>query len=644
MFKKIFIGLIFIVFISCFSFFKHYFSIFYFQNDANKLSINIESKNTGDINICFDKNCDLMQYQNGTYFYKLNQQNPLFYNSSTKHIEIITEKENTKNDFNTITIFYNLNDIFYASKNDIELIKSKEINFEGKKKFSQEILFNQANSKTFIQKSAVYFEGIFYNWYFYLISYILIILYLIKYQERFDFKIKFNICAILVLALFLRLSHIDYIPLWNDELYTFCFISNLGSGLNLEKTFIDPGNPPLFFILSNIWFIFFNKTIASIRLLPCIIGILQIYSIYFVAKKIFNKKTALCASFLCAINIILILESNEIRSYILSMVLILWGLYWFYKLKTNFSNRSLIIFSIITILLINTHYYCIFFVLANFILGLVLFKNNRLKFLIANLICALTFLPYLFKTVLNYSLNKGFNNWIEKPSIEMLNNHIVFYFGNIYWLILIVIFSIFIFKKLEKKEREIFLYTIFTISFVFILALLISIFIKPCLFERYFIIFIPFLILNTALFLNIDYKTKFSPIIACSIFLFSINMPKYENFNLFSNIDTLMKYASFNHHDQDKSWDIYFVIPDYIDYSKYYKDIPNDKIIVSNYGIREDVDLLKEYLKDKNSKKILLYLPEICINSKIKYSKELNIKRINTTTIPIYKIYIEQNL
>ena len=43
----------------------------------------------------------------------------------------------------------------------------------------------------------------------------------------------------------------------------------------------------------------------------------------------------------------------------------------------------------------------------------------------------------------------------------------------------------------------------------------------------------------------------------------------------------------------------------------------------------------------KKGNKVILYLPEICINSKIKYSKELNIKKLETTIVPIYKIVIK---
>lgn len=617
---------------------KHYFSIFYFQNDTNKISANIESKNIGDIYVCFDKNCDLMKFQNNVYSYKLNQENPLFYNGAIQNIDFIFNSEKAQKSFETISIFYNLDKILYLSKKDISQIKTQK----NANKYSLNIQFNKANNKTILQKTSIYFEGLFYNWYFYLIGYTLLLIYFIKYQNRFNFKIKYEIFWILLLALLLRLSHIDFIPLWNDELFTFCFISDMGKNLNLNRIFLDPGNPPLFFLISNIWLIFFNKTTLLIRLLPCLIGIIQIYSTYFVVKKIINKKTALIASFLSAINIIFILESNEIRSYILSMTLILWEIYWLYKLKNNFSNKNLIIYSIFAILLINLHYYCILFVLANFILGLFLFKENKIRFLIANFVSFLTFLPYFLITFIKSSTNPSFNIWIAKPTLDSIHHHIIFYFGNTLWFIGIILFSIFIFKKLSKIEKDFFIYNVGIICFVFLSALIISFLIKPILFERYFIIFLPLLTINTAIFLNLDYKTKFKPLILFLILFISINIPKNENFNLFSNINSMINYSLRDYQEYKKEYNIYFVIPDRIEYLKHFKYAPKENIIVSQYGVREDIDLIKFYLsKTKEKKNIILYLPEICINSKIKYSKELNIKKLETTIVPIYKIMIK---
>ena len=45
-----------------------------------------------------------------------------------------------------------------------------------------------------------------------------------------------------------RLNSIN-LPLWNDELYTVYHIFD--TTLNLKRTVLDPGNPPIFFMISD---------------------------------------------------------------------------------------------------------------------------------------------------------------------------------------------------------------------------------------------------------------------------------------------------------------------------------------------------------------------------------------------------------
>ncbi len=613
------------LFVSMF-FLRHYLSVFFFQNDRYRTAVNVETKDNKkeDIYICFNKNCDIMQFKNGIYSYKLNQENPLFYLDNSGETEIISDNKNFINNIKNITVFSK--DFYYLTE-----FNQKETTFQDKKAYSINIL-ELNNNKSLFKKAGVYFESIFYNWYFYIISYILIIFYFYKY--RFEIKIKNSILTtiLLCLGLFLRLSHIDFIPLWNDELYTLTYMSD--NKINFLKTFTDAGNPPLFFIISNIWLLFFNKNLFAIRMLPCLIGLFNIYSIYYVLNKILNKKTAVIGAFLTSINIFIILESTEIRSYILSMTLILWGGYYFYRLYKDFSNKNLIKYFIVSILLINLHFYTVLFTVFNFILGLFLFKKNK-KFIMAGAVSFLTIIPYL-ANIIKISLSTTFNTWLEKPTTDVLYNHILFYFGSTVFFVSVLLFCFIVIRKyLENDEKKVVLYNISAISFVFISAYLFSLLIKPVLFERYFCIFLPLLIVNTAIFLNTNYKTKYNPLIFALILISSINMPKYENFNLFSNINEMMKYSI---SDSRNNENFYYVIPDRIDYIKYFKDINPDKVIVTNYGTREDIDLINSYKKKVLYKNSILYVPEIAVNSKIKYSKILNVKKIETTGVPVYKI------
>ena len=277
--KKIFLSLIVSIFVLSFFVFKHFFSVFYFQNDLNRITLNIETSQKQEVLACFDNSCDNMTFKNDVYSYKLNQQNPLFYKNYS-NIELVFNKYPK---FNNITFFYG-NKFQYFKQNDVIINK---IDFNDSIKYSINLPF-KTNSKSAFKQFAVYFETIFYNWYFYLFFYVALIFYLIKFPFSDKFKIKHPIFLIILLGTFLRLSHINYVPLWNDELYTLCVISENGKNV-FQNLYFDPGNPPLFFFLSNLWLKFFNSNIILIRLLPAIIGVLGIYSTYFFTKKVLNN-------------------------------------------------------------------------------------------------------------------------------------------------------------------------------------------------------------------------------------------------------------------------------------------------------------------------------------------------------------------
>lgn len=599
MIKKISLVFIFILFIvSCFIF-RHYLSIFYFQNDANTLALNTET------------------YEGDILSYRLNQQNPMFYSDNLKDMKIKMPRRHVKH----AALFVGSDFLYFDDG----------ISF-----------FKVNNSKNIVQKMAIYIEALFYNWWAFIIPYLALIIWLFKYGSDIKFKLEYPIIAILLLGLYLRLSNINYIPLWNDELYTLTVISNMGSGFNFHNIFNDPGNPPLFYLISNIWLYFFHKSILLIRLLPCAMGFVLIYGIYYATSKIINKRTALFASFLSAINIYLILESNEIRSYILAMNLVVWGGFCFYKLYRRYSILNRIIYLFLTIALINTHFYCAIYALFNYIMGIAFLKGKRFNFTIINFIALLSIIPYFLMTSLNKSFSNSFNSWIPNVSLDSLNNHIIFYFGNILFFIATIAFSIFIYQKLKVKEKIAFIYCTGAISFCFIFALLFSVIVKPILFERYFSIFLPYLILNTAIFMNCAYRAKFGHILVLIIALFSINIPKYENFNLYANIDFLARYFISDY--QNNPYRSYIVIPDYKDYIKYYPQIPEDRVIVADFDPGNDLDILKKYatLIPDNPKKepVILYIAEMNINPKVKFSNDENIKSIKTTFVPIYKITI----
>lgn len=323
------------------------------------------------------------------------------------------------------------------------------------------------------------------------------------------------------------------------------------------------------------------------------------------------------------------------------MNLVLVGGFCFYKLLKEQSNKNLLLYFISSILLINTHFYCFLFVLFNFILGLILLKENKLKYFFINIIAFLTFGIY-FLISYKASFSSTFNTWLSLPTLDVLYNHIVFYFGNSVFFIACILFLIFMYKKLNENERNLIIYSVSSVAFVFVVAYVFSWCVKPILFERYFCIFLPFFIVVVAISINYDYKTKFKPFVVLFIFLFSVCVPKYENFNLFSNIYFMVKYSTVDSVNYDDSYDVYFVIPDNYKYTNYFKNdfnkLKNPKIIISNNGIKENIDMINEYVKNSNKKRVIFYMPEICTNQIIK--KQYNAQKIVTSILPVYKIFV----
>ena len=93
-------GFLFVLF-----FLRHYLNSFYFQNDVNKISFNLESSYKGEGFICFEGKCDVLNYENGVYFYKLNSTKPIFYNGEINSFEILSKDETLFQNAKSLGIF-----------------------------------------------------------------------------------------------------------------------------------------------------------------------------------------------------------------------------------------------------------------------------------------------------------------------------------------------------------------------------------------------------------------------------------------------------------------------------------------------------------------------------------------------------------
>jgi len=169
--------------------------------------------------------------------------------------------------------------------------------------------------------------------------------------------LRYVVALAIVLGIFFRFYHIDRKTFWEDEI--FGAIHSLGyteaeivaaaphlhdaagvqayfrlpaapqAGLDVDSTvrslaLEDPQHPPLFYVLSHLWAGAFGSSVAAMRALPALFGLIALVAIYGLALELFaSRSIAWLSVALLAVSPFQILYSQEAREYTLWSVMIL---------------------------------------------------------------------------------------------------------------------------------------------------------------------------------------------------------------------------------------------------------------------------------------------------------------------------------
>lgn len=220
------------------------------------------------------------------------------------------------------------------------------------------------------------------------------------------------IIAITLIALILRLINIENSKLWIDELYCFDIASKSGVPEILKTVFLKDLHAPLFFIILHFWIKCFGNTDPALLALPIIFSTFSIPAGYFIGKKLFDVRTGVLFSILCAFSALEIAYAQELKFYSLLPLLGLISTYFFLQLTKTFDMKNALWLLITNITIIYTFNAGVFFVMSEFASGfvyLLLKRRENLKtFLYTFLLTGIFYLPYLYfqiKTMLG--LNKS---------------------------------------------------------------------------------------------------------------------------------------------------------------------------------------------------------------------------------------------
>jgi uncharacterized membrane protein len=122
----------------------------------------------------------------------------------------------------------------------------------------------------------------------------------------------------------------------------------------------DFSHPPLHTMLVRWWFALFEVSVFGARLLSAIFGTLAVPALYWLGTLLFDRRTALIASFLLAISQLGIVYSQEARAYSLLLLLTVVATGFLVSSFQTGRRRDFVCFVVVVSLLIYTHYYSIF--------------------------------------------------------------------------------------------------------------------------------------------------------------------------------------------------------------------------------------------------------------------------------------------
>ncbi|MDQ3821409.1 MAG: glycosyltransferase family 39 protein, partial [Acidobacteriota bacterium] len=203
----------------------------------------------------------------------------------------------------------------------------------------------------------------------------------------------------------------------------------------VEETSNDV-HPPLYYFALHYWMKLFGDSESGVRLLSALFGTLAIVVIYFLAALLYDNGTGLLASLLLALSPFNIAFSQEARMYTLFTLLALLSVYFFIKVLEEGRPTALAGYVIASALMLYTHVYSLFVIVAENLFWLSLFFTSRETFkrtwrlwLLKKTLLLLLFLPWLSILLRQVAhVQEGF--WILKPTAQVILDTFVTYAGS----------------------------------------------------------------------------------------------------------------------------------------------------------------------------------------------------------------------
>lgn len=130
-----------------------------------------------------------------------------------------------------------------------------------------------------------------------------------------------RLMRILILGLILRIISLDQ-SLWLDEATSVLAASRFSFSEIIHQFSVGDFHPPAYYLLLKFWIGIFGSSEVAARSMSVIFGVITIYLVYSLTRKLFDNTTALIAALLLATAPLHIYYSQEVRMYALETLLV----------------------------------------------------------------------------------------------------------------------------------------------------------------------------------------------------------------------------------------------------------------------------------------------------------------------------------
>lgn len=333
-------------------------------------------------------------------------------------------------------------------------------------------------------------------------------------MKKTSFLILF---PILIIVNIFKACKLTVMPLWHDESFSALLIQYDLKEM-LYRISLDV-HPPLYYLLLKGWGFIFDGSLFSIRMFSVFFGVLTVFAVYLLVKKIFqSEKLALFSSILLALSSFQIQYDMEARMYTLGAFLLVISTYLLIRGIESKKWQWWLLYAVAASAALYTHYYAFFWIFAQGIFMIYwLIKEFRFKFfewlkeknfklfLGAYFLVALSYLPWL-NIFLQQLKQVQQTYWIPPMNIWSLpNTFLSMTTGTstepeklwyVLLILMVVIFMaiIYFLKKLKNHFKWL---IFFLIAVPFLLSIFLSL--KTSIYlDRYFIFTLPFYLIFLA--------------------------------------------------------------------------------------------------------------------------------------------------